>query len=83
MKTLFLLRHGKAEAFAPGGDEDRELTERGVGDVQTIAANVAALGGRPDLIVSSGARRARRTAELVGEFGVRVRRRDRDRLVHL
>lgn len=64
MKTLFLLRHGKAEAHAPGGDADRDLTERGVAEVRTVAQNLVALGGRPDLIVSSGARRARRTAEI-------------------
>jgi phosphohistidine phosphatase len=64
MKTLFLLRHGKAEAHAPGGDADRDLTERGEADARTVGANLTALGGRPDLIVSSGARRARRTAEI-------------------
>ncbi|BDI34431.1 phosphohistidine phosphatase [Capsulimonas corticalis] len=64
MKTLFLLRHGKAEAHAPGGDADRDLTERGEADIRKIGRHLTALGGRPDCVVTSGARRARRTAQI-------------------
>jgi phosphohistidine phosphatase len=67
MKTLLILRHAKAQPDAPLGDHPRELTARGRRDAATIGAHLHALVGTPDAIVTSDARRARQTAELVAE----------------
>ncbi len=66
MKTLFLLRHAKAIPSEPGGsDFDRTLTEQGSRDAEMVGQY---LGGRQlkiDLVISSPAKRARETTELV------------------
>ena len=65
MRRLMLLRHAKA---APGDgldDYDRELTERGRADARAVGEIIAKSDLKPDLVVYSGARRARETAELV------------------
>ena len=65
MRTLLLLRHGKAEERATGGDHARALTRRGRQDSATIGERMQALGLRPDAVVTSDARRAGQTAEIV------------------
>lgn len=68
MKLLTLLRHGKSDWDAPyARDFDRPLKERGRRDAPLMGCCLAALGLLPDLIVSSPARRARKTAELFQE----------------
>ena len=67
MKTLLILRHAKAQPDAPAGDHARELTARGLRDAAAIGDHLHDLIGRPDAIVTSDARRARQTAELVAE----------------
>jgi phosphohistidine phosphatase len=66
MKRLTLLRHAKAD---PGGeslpDRERSLTERGRSDVQLMAQRLRALGARPSLVLTSPARRALQTAQLI------------------
>ena len=64
MKTLLILRHGKAEATAPGGDKDRALAERGRRDSATMGRKIASLLGRLDSVVTSLARRAHQTASI-------------------
>ncbi len=66
MKTLLLLRHAKAEPEAASGDRERALTPRGRQDAAAIGRLLAELQLPIDLIVSSDARRARETAEIVG-----------------
>ncbi len=63
-KILILARHGKAEK-ANFGDFDfkRNLTERGINDVQTVATQLAK-HFIPQQIVSSPANRAYQTAKL-------------------
>lgn len=63
MKTLLLLRHGKAQGDAPEGDRERALTDRGRRDSATMGEFLATLGTL-DAIISSDARRARQTAEI-------------------
>jgi len=66
MKQLLLIRHGKSswdEAGTP--DFERALNERGRSDAPRVAAALEERGIRPDAIVTSPAKRAAETAELV------------------
>jgi phosphohistidine phosphatase len=65
MKKLVLLRHGKAEPESPGGDRDRALAERGQLAAAAAAQNIRQVLGVPDAAISSPARRARQTAQIV------------------
>jgi phosphohistidine phosphatase len=65
MKTLLVLRHAKTQPDAPRGDHARQLTKRGERDALTIAEHIRATTGAPDAIITSDARRALQTAELV------------------
>ena len=66
MKTLLVLRHAKSSWKHPEtSDHDRPLNKRGKRDAPRMGRLVAARGLRPDVIVSSTARRARRTADEV------------------
>ena len=64
MKTLLLLRHGKAEDDSPEGDKGRKLTQKGEHDAAFLGGRIAARFGGPDFVVASEAARARRTAEI-------------------
>ena len=65
MKSLIVLRHGKAES--PGGvtDFDRSLAGRGTRDAVRVGEVLVERDLMPDLIVTSTARRAATTAQLV------------------
>jgi len=66
MKTLFLLRHAKAENAAPGlTDLERALNERGRKEAQAIGTFVKKQNLKFDVVLSSTAVRARETTELV------------------
>ena len=66
MKTLLVQRHAKSSWKHPElSDHDRPLNKRGKRDAPRMGRLVAAQGLRPDVVVSSTARRARRTAEEV------------------
>jgi phosphohistidine phosphatase len=68
MKTLLLMRHAKSSRDdASLSDHDRPLNDRGKRDAPRMGALLAEEGLRPDLIVSSSARRARKTALRVAE----------------
>ncbi|HEY3332930.1 MAG TPA: histidine phosphatase family protein [Capsulimonadaceae bacterium] len=74
MKTLIILRHGKAESYNEDGDRVRQLAERGFRDAKTMGHVIAAKVGIPDLVVSSDAVRARQTAvEAAREAGYKGR----------
>jgi len=63
-RTLLLVRHAKASRDDPDlADRDRPLNKRGVRDAAAMARRVAQRGDRPDVIITSPALRARRTAE--------------------
>lgn len=64
MKTLLLLRHGKAERSADGGDSSRALTERGRSDSAAMGREVARIAGILDCVVTSDAKRASETAKI-------------------
>lgn len=67
MRTLLVLRHGKAQPDAPHGDWARDLTNRGRRDARTMGELIGSRIGRPDAIVTSDAHRARQTAEIAAE----------------
>lgn len=65
MKTLYLVRHAKSSRDAPMlPDKDRPLNDRGKRDAPRMAKQLAKRDVKPDLILSSPARRALTTAEL-------------------
>jgi len=64
---LVLLRHGKAENQYHGSDFDRQLTETGYDRTRNIAKYLSSQQLVPDLIVSSSAKRAIATANIVGD----------------
>ncbi len=66
MKTLFLLRHAKAENAAPGlADLNRALNERGRREAQAVGRFIKKQNVKFDLVLCSPAVRARETTELV------------------
>lgn len=66
MKTLYLLRHGKAEReSASGEDFDRTLDARGRRDSAAMGQFLAGRDWKPALIVTSPAARTLQTAEIV------------------
>lgn len=69
MHRLILLRHGKAERTAPGGDIARRLTDRGRSDAALMGRVLAERDLIPDLALVSAAARTQETwAELVPSF---------------
>jgi phosphohistidine phosphatase len=68
MKTLLILRHAKSSWSDPKlADIDRPLNKRGKRDAPKIGAMLKKNDLVPDLILSSPAVRARKTAEAVAE----------------
>ena len=66
MKRLILLRHAKSSWEDNSlADSERPLAERGLRDAPNMAKRLAQRGVRPDVFITSPARRARHTAELV------------------
>lgn len=65
MIRLTLLRHASAQWKNTGGDFDRPLDRRGVAEAEYMARRLAELELRPDLMLTSPARRAQQTAEIL------------------
>ena len=66
MKTLFLVRHAKSSWENSGlPDNERPLNERGERDAPRMGKRLAAREVKPDILISSPARRARSTAEMI------------------
>jgi len=64
MKKLFLIRHAKSSwANIDLDDFDRPLNSRGKRDAPAMAKRLKAKGVFPDMIVTSAAKRARKTAQ--------------------
>lgn len=68
MKTLFLLRHAKS-SWKDGdlSDHDRPLNKRGKSDAPRMGELMVKEELHPDLIISSSAKRTRKTTELLVE----------------
>ena len=68
MKTLFLIRHAKSSWDDPAlPDKDRPLGDRGRRDAPKMGKRLAKRDVKPDLILSSPARRALKTAEIIAK----------------
>jgi phosphohistidine phosphatase len=68
MKALFLVRHAKSswdDTAMP--DKDRPLNDRGKRDAPKMGQRLANRDANPDLILSSPARRALKTAEIIAK----------------
>jgi|SRR5687768_8194651 len=64
VKDVCFVRHAKSNWDHPGlKDFDRPLDARGLRDAPMMAAEMHKLGLAPDLIITSGAKRAKSTAE--------------------
>ena len=68
MKTLFLIRHAKSSWDDPAlPDMDRPLNDRGRRDAPKMGERLAKRDVKPDLILSSPAMRALKTAEIIAK----------------
>lgn len=68
MKTLLILRHAKSDWSDPAlADHDRPLNARGKRDAPRMGELLRQQQLTPEVILTSTARRARKTAELVAE----------------
>jgi phosphohistidine phosphatase len=64
MRRLFLVRHAKAQRPPGQDDHERALTDRGRADARRVADALAARNLLPEVLIHSGALRARETAEI-------------------
>src|SRR6266496_884279 len=68
MKTLFLVRHAKSSRDEPSlPDKDRPLNDRGKRDAPKMGERLAKREVTPDLILSSPAKRALETAQIIAK----------------
>jgi len=68
LRELFILRHAKSSWDDPAlADFDRPLNQRGKTDAPLMGKHLAAIGVKPDLVISSPAKRAKKTAKIVAE----------------
>ena len=74
-RTLILVRHAKSSWDSLGlPDTERPLADRGKRDAPMMGKRLAKQQGTPDLILSSPARRALRTAEIIAsELGYKTK----------
>jgi phosphohistidine phosphatase len=64
MKRVIIVRHAKAVPTDYDNDIERGLTERGEDDAETISKELKKSGISAELIISSPAKRAKKTAEI-------------------
>jgi phosphohistidine phosphatase len=68
MKTLFLVRHAKSSRDVPAMvDKERPLNDRGKRDAPKMGERLAKRDVKADLILSSPAMRALKTAEIIAK----------------
>jgi phosphohistidine phosphatase len=78
MTQLLVIRHGDAgdaEEFAATGrsDDERPLTDKGIREMERVAAGLRSLTDPIDLLATSPLVRARQTAEIVGDaYGIDI-----------
>ncbi len=68
MKYIYLIRHAKSSwGEVDISDFDRPLNKRGKKDLPFMANRLKEFGIKPDLILSSPAKRAQKTAKTIAE----------------
>lgn len=67
MKRVVIVRHGKAVPYGYENDFERDLRERGKSDAAMVSNALNSRNIFPDLIVSSPARRAIKTARIFAD----------------
>ncbi len=67
MKLLTLIRHAKSDWNHDVSDFERKLNNRGLADASKIGECLFSKHLNPDLIISSSAKRARKTAKIIAE----------------
>ncbi len=67
MKRLTLIRHAKSDWSAAQPDFDRPLNERGKKTAPMMGKRILKRGDIPDLLISSSAKRARKTACFIAQ----------------
>ena len=68
MKHLYLIRHAKSSWKNPGmSDKERPINKRGLKDAPKMGKYLKKNEKKPDLILTSPARRALETAELIAD----------------
>jgi phosphohistidine phosphatase len=67
MKTLYIVRHAKAIQTSEIDDFDRELTTIGYNDAIKVGKRLAVINIKPDVILTSPAKRAMQTAKIIAE----------------
>jgi len=92
MKTLFVMRHAKAERDSDTGrDFDRPLAKRGWHDAEAVGREMRVRGLAPDAVLASPARRAAETVtafasgygEIEPEFEPGIYNAPADRLIEI
>lgn len=70
MKTIILCRHGKAEGHDTGKkDFERKLLKKGKQDFELVAGSLGKRLGKPELILTSTAKRAEQTTAILVKQG--------------
>jgi phosphohistidine phosphatase len=64
---LFILRHGKASTNDPCRDFDRQLTQKGINQVEQIGMWMKDHDLKPDIIITSPAKRTFMTTDIVSK----------------
>lgn len=67
MKRVVIVRHGKAVPYGYDDDFSRNLSDRGKMDAKLVSEELNKQGISPDLIISSEAKRALKTARIFAE----------------
>lgn len=68
MKTVYLIRHAKSSwEDTKCNDFERELSKKGKKDIKIIGSYMSLAGIKPDLVISSLARRTQATADKLAE----------------
>jgi len=67
MKKIYFLRHAKSSWKKPVIDYDRGLKKRGKNDAKLIADYISTYLKKPQIVISSGAKRALKTAKIVSK----------------
>jgi phosphohistidine phosphatase len=67
LKKLFIIRHAKSDQDFFGNDFERPLNDRGKSDAPVMAKRLMEKQAKIDALISSPAKRAKKTAEIFAE----------------